>query len=211
VYHCDVVAPLLQPPRWIHARGAAGAVAIVPWLEVSALVHVRVASWRHEDRLWVHWAVPCVGGAPRVEAARPFDPGRRAGSTVEPPSARRIDAAPADREVVDAAARLFGGWRPQLHRQPALELVSRPGENQEDFRRRCLAVFGPAVRSGQLPGADAQKSVAEVAAGIETRTLGPAEVEAESLQARVAWYPEGDEPALAGSDLLITGAARRAT
>jgi hypothetical protein len=146
--------------------------------------------------------------APRRRGAA-FDPGRRAGQAAEPSGARRIDAAPTDQAAVDAASRLFAGWRPQLHRQPELELVSHPGETGEEFRRRCLAVFGPAVRSGEFRGADAQKSVAEVAAGIESRTLGPAEIEAESLQARVAWYPEGDEPALAGSDLLIAGAARR--
>jgi hypothetical protein len=90
----------------------------VPWLEVSALVRVRVAAWRHDDLLWVHWAVPCVGGTPRADAARPFDPGRRAGLAVEPAGARTAGAKPTDEAATAAAARLFAGWRPPLHRQP---------------------------------------------------------------------------------------------
>ncbi len=209
MYHCGVIAPVLQPPRWIRTRSDAGAVPFVPWLEVSALVRVRVGEWRHDDRLWVHWAVPCPEGSPRAEAARPFDPGRRAGLAAEPPAAGRVTATPTDQAAVDAASRWIARWRPLLHRQADLELVSRLGETGEEFRRRCLNMFGPAIRSGQLRGAEAQGELARLAAGVESRVLGPAEIEAESLQVRVAWYAQGDEPLLAGAELLVDGAVRQ--
>jgi len=209
VYHCGVIAPVLQPPRWIHSRSGAGTLAFMPWLEVSALVRVRVAPWRHDDRLWVHWAVPCPEGRPRADAARPFDPGRRAGLSAEPPGARRVAPAPTDHAAVDTASRLLAAWRPQLHRQADLELVSRLGETGGEFRHRCLRMFGPAVRSGRLPDADARAGLARLAAGVESRTLEPVEIAAESLQVRVAWYAQGDDPAPAGSDLLVDGAVRQ--
>jgi len=209
VYHCVVIAPALQPPRWIHARGSTDDVAFVPWLEVSARVRVRVEEWRHDDRLWIHWAVPCPGGSPRVEASRPFDPGRRAGQAGEPSGFRRRGTAPEHRTVVETAQRLLADWRPLLHRQSALGLVSQPDEPVEQFRRRCLGGLGPMIRSGQLRGAGAQAAMAHLAGEIESQMLGPAELEAESLQVRVAWYAEGDEPALAGADLLVDGAVRK--
>jgi hypothetical protein len=205
-----VIAPAFQQPRWIHTRDTAHPVVFVPWLEVSALVRVRVEEWQHDDRLWVHWAVACPGGAPRLDAARPFDPGRRAGQTGEPSGIQRRGTAPHHRTAVEAAQRLLADWRPLLHRQGALGLVSRPDEPVEQFRHRCLGALGPAIRSGGLRGDGAQAALARLAGGIESRTLGPAELEAESLQVRVAWYAEGDEPALAGADLLVDGTARQA-
>lgn len=210
MYHCGVIVPALQPPRWIHARGSTDDVAFVPWLEVSALVRVRVEEWRHDDRIWVHWAVACPGGSPRLDAARAFDPGRRAGRAGEPGDRLRAGAPPDERAALDAGARLLTGWRPLLHRHDLLGLVSRPDEPLELFRRRCLGGLGPMIRSGQLRGPGAQAATARMAAEIESRTLGPAELEAESLQVRVAWYADGDEPALAGADLLVDGAARQA-
>ena len=210
MYHCGVIVPTLQTPRWIHTRGSTDDVAFVPWLEVGALMRVRVEEWRHDDRIWIHWAVACPGGTPRLEASRPFDPGRRAGQTGEPSGIQRRGTAPDHRTAVEAAQRLLADWRPLLHRQGALGLVSRPDERLELFRRRCLGGLGPMIRSGQLRGPGAQAATARLAGEIESRTLGPAELEAESLQVRVAWYAEGDEPALAGVDLLVDGAARQA-
>jgi hypothetical protein len=210
VYHCGVIGPALQAPRWIGARGASDGAEFVPWLEVSALVRLRVDAWRHDDRFWVHWAVPCPGGAPQPGSARRFDPGRRAGQAGEPHEAGRGGQAPGDDVARNTAARLLAGWRPLLHRHELLELVSRADEPVEQFRRRCLAAFGPAVRSGELRGEQAQATLARLADGIESRTLGPAEVEAESVQVRIAWYPADEPPTTAADDLLLVGAVRQA-
>ena len=205
-----MAAPELQPPRLLHPSPAAADAGFVAWLEVSALVRVRVEAWRHDERLWLHWAVPCAGGTPRIDGARPFDPGRRAGRVGEPADALRAGAAPEARAALEAGSRVLAGWRPQLHRHAPLDLVSRPDEPIAEFRHRCLGVLGPALRSGRLRGAEAPAELGRLAAAIDTRSLGATEIEAENLQVRVAWYPVDEAPATAGADLLVTGAARRA-
>jgi hypothetical protein len=209
VYHCGVFGPALQGPRWIHARGASGGAEFVPWLEVSALVRVRVDAWQHDERLWLHRAVPCADGAPRLDAARAFDPGRRAGRAGEPADSLRAGAPPDERAALEAGARLLAGWRPLLHRHDLLGLVSRPDEPVEQFRHRCLGALGPAIRSGGLRGDGAQAALARLAGGIESRALGAGEVEAESVQVRIAWYPADEPPTTNADDLLLVGAVRQ--
>lgn len=201
-------APELKEPRLLHPSPAAADAGFTAWLEVGALVRVRVEEWQHDERLWMHWAVPCAGGVPGIDAARPFDPGRRAGRAGEPGESARADKAPDERAALAAATRLLAGWRPQLHRHARLGAVSRPDEPVDHFRRRCLGVLGPAIRSGRLGGAAAPAEVGRLAAEIETRALVDGEFDTESVQVRVAWYPVDEAPATAGADLLVGGAAR---
>jgi len=204
-----VPAPEFLQPRLLHPSPAAAAGGFTAWLEVGALVRVRVEAWQHDERLWMHWAVPCAGGVPEIDAARPFDPGRRAGRAGEPGESVRAGRAPDERAALAAATGLLAGWRPQLHRHARLGLVSRPDEPVDQFRRRCLGVLGPTIRSGRLGGPAAPAELGRLAAEIETRTLGDGEIDTESVQVRVAWYPVDEAPAAAAADLLVGGAARQ--
>jgi hypothetical protein len=196
-------------PRTLSQSAGRPADGYAPWVEVSALVAVRVDEWGHEDSQWLHWAMPVRGDVVCAGQARRFDPGRRAARLGTPAATGDTDRTlPSDAAVRDAALSVASGFAGELHRSRELGLVSLLGEPKDVFRPRCLAVLAPALRGVGQGAPEAAARLARLAASIETIRLGPEHVELHVLLARVAWYPVGEEPALAEAGLMVSGPPR---
>ena len=182
------------------------------WIEAALLVRAEIPAWDHVEETWVHWAFrPAAEGAPAGPAPS-NDPAVRAAV----PGAPAIEGQARPATAIDEAAarELVAGhlarWRPAVHRQRDLGIVSRLGEPRETFRKRCLSPLRPLLRAGA--GAIAQAELAArlvaLASGIETIQLGADSLELRCARMAVVWHPEGAGPASAPPDVMATGAAK---
>jgi hypothetical protein len=180
-----------------------------PWIEAALLLRIEVAAWAFREDSWAHWTAPLDSGGSPCGAARPFDPGRHAMTPgepegLEPASAVRIGE-PAARAFVDA---VLAQWRPVLHRQPMLGLVSRLDEPRDEFRKRCLGLLRPLLNRTGTSGEELAEKLARVAADIASVSIGREEIAVRHAEVGVVWYPAGREPATTAVDLMTTGTAR---
>ena len=195
--------PELVPPRTISAPAGTDPTDYRPWVETAALVRVSVARWGFSEDTWVHWAVPVLEGRVEQAGTVPFDPGRRAAFSGEPPvEQRRCDAVLDEavaRRLCDA---LLAQWRPQVHYHPVLRLSSRLDEPSEAFRRRCAALVNRTVRRREGSAFDTEGAV-RLAGAIESRVVTGEELEVLHWRVGVGWYPAGVGPAPAPRDPLM--------
>jgi len=195
--------PELVPPRIVSAPAGAAPADYRPWVETAALVRVSVARWGFSEDTWVHWAVPVLEGRVEQAGTVPFDPGRRAAFSGEPPvEQRRCDAVLDEavaRRLCDA---LLAQWRPQVHYHPVLRLSSRLDEPSEAFRRRCAALVNRTVRRREGSAFDTEGAV-RLAGAIESRVVTGEELEVLHWRVGVGWYPAGVGPAPAPRDPLM--------
>jgi len=205
-----MIQPELVPPRTVSAPVTVVAPDYRPWYEVSARVEARIAEWDWQEASWHHWAVPAKATGAELAGAREFDPGLRAASPGTPERAGHpsppLDAALAG----ELAQALVGRLRPVVFRQATLGLTSGLDENREAFRRRCLAVIAPAVRSGGVSGESGAAAMASLREAIEERRLDKRELQVAALRVGIGWYPRGTEPGRASSELLVNGPVRGA-
>ncbi len=201
--------PELRPARTVSAPAGGAPVEYRPWVEVALQVRARVPAWGLEEDGWVHWAVPVRAGRPDLNAARPFDPGRRAAVVGEPPDEVRQGETTLDEsEAAGICEVLLARWQPRVHFHSDLRIPSRLEESLEDFRRRCLRLLPPPLRGGGLQGSEAAEA-ARLAASIESRTIADDELLVLTLRVGLGWYPAGVEPAAAPADPLMRGPAWR--
>jgi hypothetical protein len=196
--------PELSAPRTISRPAGAGSATYLPWVEVSALVHLAVSAWGVEDTTWMHWAMPVDDGRPNVERMIGFDPNRRAATPGEPAvSARagRSDLNPD--EVARVCEVLAEVWKPRLHFHAGLRLASGLDEPIEVFRRRCLALLAPVLRNLESPRCKVES--ARRTSTIESRELGGPELKVLRWRVGVGWYPSGIEPSPAPEDPMMFG------
>jgi len=194
----------ISPSRTVSSPSGIQRRRYQPWVEVSALVRVSVASWGVAETAWVHWAVPVRGGRANLDGAVAFDPGRRAAVPGEPPAEARADwSAFAEGEAVRVCDALAERWTPQLHYHTELRLASSLDEPVEGFRRRCLGVLAPALRS--LDPTRRGGEAARLVAAIESRELGSGELQVMRWRVGVGWYPSGIAPAPARREPMMLG------
>lgn len=201
--------PELRPARTLSAPAGQSKAGYRPWIEVAVQVRVSVPEWGLDETGWVHWAVPVRVGRPDLNAALPFDPGRRAAVVGEPPGElRRSEASLDGSETARICEVLLARWQPRVHFHSVLRIPSRLEEPLEDFRRRCLRLLPPLLRGGGLQGSEAAEA-ARLAASIESRALADDELLVLTLRVGLGWYPAGVEPAAAPADPLMRGPAWR--
>jgi hypothetical protein len=196
--------PELSPPRTVSKPAGAGSATYRPWVEVSAFVHIAVSAWGVEDTTWVHWAMPVDDGRVEVERTINFDPNRRAATLGEPAASARVVRSELNH---DEAARVCGilaeVWKPRLHYHVGLRLASSLDEPIEVFRRRCLALLAPVLRT--LEPSRRESESARLISAIETRELSGRELKVLRWRVGVGWYPLGIEPAPAPEDPMMFG------
>ncbi|MGE5236596.1 MAG: hypothetical protein ACM3O7_09625 [Acidobacteriota bacterium] len=206
----NMVRAEILPPRTLSRRVTERGGIFLPWVEVSAQVVVRVASWGREEAGWVHWAVPVVDGKIVIDRVRACDPGLRAGRLGGPDGlAVGTREEPSESEIREAAAALWSRCRLEVHRLGDSGPVSRIGEPRDVFRRRCLALLRPSHAREVSAGSRGAGTLASLAASIETITPGPDELEVRRLEARVVWYPPGQEPSLAVDRVTVPSPQRQ--
>ncbi len=194
----------LCAPRTVSVPAGTPAPTFRPWLEVSALARVAVPTWEVKETAWAHWAMAIHGARADVDAARPFDPSRRAAAPGEPPEAARVDDGRLEEgEAVRVCEILERRWRPELHYHPVLRLASTLGEPLEAFRRRCRAALAPALLSAM--GARRSREATPLVAEVESRLLGAGELEVLRWRAGVAWYASIIQPEAAPEDPMMLG------
>lgn len=199
----------LVPPRTISAPVGFEGRGYLPWVELAVQVRFVVPDWQVRDETWVHWAVEVGRAGVVLESARRFDPGlRAAGAGAPPATSRLIDAVLTARAADECLTALWNGWRPRLQRNRELGLTSLLDETPDAFRRRCLAVFGPAMRGGGLASAEGAAAIGRIAAAIDRIELGETSCVRLRARAGLGWYVQGIEPKRAGADLLLGGVAR---
>jgi len=113
-----------------------------------------------------------------------------------------------EKELAAAARAVAAAWRPILHRQPELGLVSALGEDRPGFRRRCIGLLRPGIQQAVHQGSADPGLPARIGSGIESVQLAPPALQFERLTVRVAWYPVGVLPAVQALELMVTGAVR---
>jgi hypothetical protein len=201
--------PELCPARTVSAPVGGAPFEYRPWVEVALQVRARVPAWGLEEDGWVHWAVPVRAGRPDLNAATPFDPGRRAAVVGEPPEGVRQGETRLDEsEAARICEALLARWRPQIHFHSVLRIPSRLEEPLEDFRRHCLRLLPPPLRGGGPQGSK-EAEAAPLAASIESRALTDDELLVLTLRVGLGWYPAGVEPVAAPTDPLMRGPAWR--
>jgi hypothetical protein len=191
----------LLPPRTI-SRPVGSHGSLVPWVEVTLRLALRVAEWAVDEVAFFHWAAPWSPGA-RGLAWRRFDPGRRAASPGAPEGEEQAltqeDAASLAQEVAALLPR-------ELYFQPALGVVSVLGESFSAFRHRCLKLFAPRVQEGLLRRElEAARAVAAVVEGIQRRSLGPEELVCLEARVGLGYYPAELAPSEAPGELMVEG------
>jgi hypothetical protein len=199
----------IAPACRVAASPGSRPAAWSPWLEAALSLRVTVPEWQHDEGSWAHWAAPA--GDPAA-APRRYDPGRFA-VVAGAPDAAAAGTAPAGLDEVAARGfveRVLAGWRPALHRQSSLGLVSRLDEPREEFRRRCLALLRPLLSGGGADREAVAARMAKVAAGIESLVLEAGRLEVRHARVAVVWYPDGRVPAVPVAELMVGGAARGA-
>jgi hypothetical protein len=197
------VRPELVSPRTVSAPTGDAIPRYRPWVEVSAQVRISVEEWKLDEELWVHWAVPWLESGPDLDAALPFDPGRRAASAGEPPAELRSESvALGEDAAADLCRRLRAGWVPRAHYHPVLHLASGLDESPEAFRRRCVGLFAGAARRVQSPGREG-RDAGRLGGAFETRALSGDELAVVRWRVGVGWYPAGVAPAPAPRDPLM--------
>lgn len=200
--------PVIVAPRTVSAPSRAFAAGYRPWYEIAALLEVVVEAWEWREASWHHWAVPIVQQKADLGGARSFDPGRRSAITGLP-GGEHAPSPPLDTSLAEMlTVSLLGRISRTVYRQPQLGLVSELGEQEGAFFRRCLSIFGPALRAGDMRGEQGAAAMATVRAAIEVRQLGPGELLTPALRVGVGWYPTGIEPTTAPADLLVKGTIR---
>lgn len=204
-----VVEVAITPPRTISAPSGWACGRFLPFVEITVRAEIEVDEWRFRESVWLHWAVPVRDGSVEAATARRFDPGRRAAAPGEPDSARRAAGpVPPASEMADLGTAVTRDWRGELHRHPLLDLVSRIDEPLGDFRRRCRALVGSALRAGAVAQDSVAAELHPLAAETESRALGAEHLHVLSVAARIGWYPEGEQPELALGSLLVRGEPR---
>jgi hypothetical protein len=113
-----------------------------------------------------------------------------------------------DRSAVALVAAVLAEWRPLLHRQPALGLVSTLDESRDGFRRRCLGLLRPLLLDRAAPAESVAERLAQLAAGIESRSLDLADAAVRVARVGLVWYPASREPAALPAELMARGAPR---
>lgn len=195
----------LVPPRTLSVPVGLGAARWWPWLEITLQVRADIAAWNVVETRWLHWAAELQEDCRAAEVFRPFDPGLRSARVGEPPEGSRGRPGAVDRAAAERAlGGLLAGWAPQIHRSAELDLTSRLDEPLPQFRRRCLRALSGAVRGGVVTGERGAEAVSRVAASVETVVLDGSMLAAVTARVGVGWYPDGIEPALAGSDLMVS-------
>jgi len=207
-----MLRPWLEPPRTVSAPAGVVPASYRAWIEVAAQLAVEAEPWGASQREWLHWAVPVRDGEPAPEAARTFDPARRAAWSGAPPASRREGEPRLDAERASAlCAALAQELAPSLFRSAELGLVSRLGESRAAFKARCLDAAAPAMARGGAAGTAGRRALATLVGAIEERRLGAEELRFESWRVGVGWYPEGIEPVAPAAEPLLhaTGGRRR--
>lgn len=186
--------PELVPPRIVSAPAGTEPTRYRPWVEVAALVRTTIAPWDSSDDTWVHWALPVVEEIPDPDAVVAFDPGRRAAFPGDPaPELRGGEVAIDEASVAGLCQSLRDRWRPQVHFHPVLRLCSRLDEPHDEFRRRCVSIFGRAAQQQGGATSDPEAAV-RLAEAFQSRILTGDELEVLWWRVGVAWYPAGIEP-----------------
>jgi hypothetical protein len=209
VYHSVVSRLEIAPTCHVAAPAGSAVPDFSPWLEVALRLEIAVAAWQVREQAWSHFAMPLAPDGSVRGAPRRFDPARHALVQGQPASGV-IDPDPVagDDVLVAVVERLIGQWRPLLHRQPALDLVSRLDEPLEEFRRRCRGVLRPLLAARPADAAALAEQAARLTAAIESISLGVDEITVLHGRARVVWRPAGREPAPASAELMLLGAPR---
>jgi hypothetical protein len=178
------------------------------WLEGALRLRATVVPWHFREEAWSHWAAPLGGDGASWGAPRRFDPGRFALAPGRPDGATAPDPALGEQAAAAFVELVIGQWRPVLHRQPELALVSRLDEPLEEFRRRCRSALRPLLTAGPADPAELATESARLSAAIESISLGGEEIIVLHGRIGVVWYPVGREPAAASPELMLAGAAR---
>ncbi len=196
-------------PCHVAAPAAGQAAHYAPWLEAALLVRIEIAAWQLRDEDWAYWAALLdASGKPTGEPRR-FDRGRYAMAPGEPEGLMPLATDPIGESVahsfVDA---VLARWHPRVHRQAALDLVSRLDEPREEFRRRCLTLLRPLLGRDGAAGENLAERLGRIASGVETVDLGREEIAVRYARVGVVWYPAGREPAQSAAALMTGGAVR---
>ncbi len=120
--------PELVPPRTISSPAGSRPRRYRPWVEVAASVRLSRSANRASERVWVHWAVPVVGGRPQVAGAFACDPGRRAAT----PGAPAADGGGAEVRLGPAEATQLCDELAAALRRELREAVAAPPADPDD-------------------------------------------------------------------------------